>query len=306
MTPRVAAAPCSYGVFEFTIGRPGLPDGPALVEAIAEGGYAGTELGPPGYLGRGRETGRLLAEHDLQLVGSFLPLRFTREDAFAEDLHQLEAALDLLTEASEERERPVVVLSDGFDVPDRIRYAGAIEAHREVWLGERGRRLLYDNVHRAAERCRERGFTTTFHPHAGSYVESPREVGALLEHLDTALLGLCFDTGHCAFGGGDPLALLREAGELVNHVHFKDVDLELLARLHAEGKGLEEAWVAGVFCELGTGGARVDDCLQQLLANGYEAWIVVEQDRVLAEGESFDRALESAERNRSWLKERGL
>jgi inosose dehydratase len=306
MTPRVAAAPCSYGVFEITVGQAGLPDGPALVEAIAEAGYAGTELGPPGYLGRGHETGRLLAEHDLQLVGSFLPLRFTREDAFAEDLDELDATLGLLAEASEGRERPVAVLSDGFDDPARIRYAGAIEAHRETWLGERGQRLLIDNVHRAAERCRERGFTPTFHPHAGSYVESPREVHALLERMDTSVLGLCFDSGHCAFGGGDPLALLREAGELVNHVHFKDVDLALLARLHEAGKGLEDAWEAGVFCELGTGGARVDECLQQLLATGYDAWIVVEQDRVLAPGESFDRALESAERNRNWLKERGL
>ena len=34
MTPRVAAAPCSYGVFEITVGRPGLPDGPALVEVM--------------------------------------------------------------------------------------------------------------------------------------------------------------------------------------------------------------------------------------------------------------------------------
>ncbi|MDX6619560.1 MAG: inosose dehydratase, partial [Gaiellales bacterium] len=223
-----------------------------------------------------------------------------------EDLQELEGALDRLGEASEGRERPVVLLSDGFDEPDRVRYAGAIEAHREAWLGERRQRVLFDNAHRAAERCRERGFTAAFHPHAGSYVESPREVHALLEHLDTALLGLCFDTGHCAFGGGDPLALLREAGELVTHVHFKDVDLELLARLHRQGKGLEEAWAAGVFCELGTGGARVDDCLQQLLATGYDAWIVVEQDRVLAAGESFDRALESAQRNRDWLKERGL
>jgi inosose dehydratase len=128
----------------------------------------------------------------------------------------------------------------------------------------------------------------------------------LLERMDTSLLGLCFDTGHCAFGGGDPLALLREAGELVNHVHFKDVDLELLARLQKEGKGLEDAWEAGVFCPLGTGEARVDDCLRQLLASGYDAWIVVEQDRVLAPGEPFENALESAERNRAWLKERGL
>jgi inosose dehydratase len=306
MTPRIAAAPCSYGVFEITIGRAGLPDGPALVEMIAEGGYAGTELGPPGYLGEGRETGRLLAEHDLQLVGSFVPLRFSREDAFAEDLAELDVTLGILSAASDGREQPIVVLSDGFDEPDRIRYAGAIEAHRETWLGERGRRLLFDNVHRAAERCRERGFTTTFHPHAGSYIESPREVNALLEQMDTSMLGLCFDTGHCAFGGGDPLALLREAGEIVNHVHVKDVDRDLLARMHKQGKGLEDAWAAGVFCELGTGGARVDDCLQQLLANGYDAWIVVEQDRVLADGESFENALESAERNRNWLKERGL
>src|SRR5436305_755971 len=133
VAPRVAAAPVSYGVFEITVGRPGLPDGPALVEAMAA---------------------------------------------------------------------------------------------------------------------------------AGTYVESPREVEVLLERMDTSLLGLCFDTGHSAFGGGNPLALLRHAGELVNHVHFKDVDLELLARLHAEGKGLEEAWAAGVFCELGTGGAQVDECLE--------------------------------------------
>ena len=50
----------------------------------------------------------------------------------------------------------------------------------------------------------------------------------------------------------------------------------------------------------------MDECLQHLLAIGYDDWIVVEQDRILAPGESFERALESAERNRAWLRERGL
>jgi inosose dehydratase len=306
MTPRVAAAPVSYGVFEITLGRPGLPEGPALVEAMAEAGYAGTELGPPGYFGRGREVGELLAAHDLQLVGSFLPLRFSRSDGFAEDMRDLESTLDVLAEASEGRERPVVLLSDAFCEPERMQYAGAIEAHPEAWLGETRQRLLFDNAHRAAEHCRERGFVASFHPHAGTYIESPREVDALIAHMDTSLLGLCFDTGHSAFGGGDPLALLRETSAIVNHVHFKDVDLELLARLHKEGRGLEEAWAAGVFCALGTGGANVDECLKELLASGYEGWIVVEQDRVLAPGESFDTVFEAAEHNRAWLRERGV
>ena len=69
MTSPIAAAPVSYGVFEMTVGRPGLPDGPALIEAMADAGYAGSELGPPGYLGRGREVGELLAAYDMQLAG---------------------------------------------------------------------------------------------------------------------------------------------------------------------------------------------------------------------------------------------
>jgi inosose dehydratase len=306
MTPRVAAAPVSYGVFEMTVGRPGLPEGPALIEAMADAGYAGSELGPPGYLGRGREVGELLAAHDMQLAGSFLPLRFSREEGFAEDMRELESTLTVLTEAAEGRDQPVVLLSDAFCEPDRMRYAGAIEAHPESWLGERRQQLLFDNAHRAAEHCRERGFVTSFHPHAGTYIETPREVEALLENMDTSLLGLCFDTGHTAFGGGDPLALLGQARELVNHVHFKDVDLELLARLRQEGKGLEDAWTAGVFCALGTGGGQVGECLQELLAAGYDGWIVVEQDRVLAPDDPFDVVLEAAEHNRAWLRERGL
>src|SRR4051812_1774478 len=192
MTPRVAAAPVSYGVFEITADRTDLPAGPVLVEAMAAAGYAGTELGPPGYFGTGREVGQLLAAHDMQLVGSFLPLRFSRADGFAEDLRGLEATLAVLAEASEGRERPVVLLSDAFCEPDRMRYAGAIEAHPETWLGDARRQVLFDNAHRAASLCRERGFAASFHAHAGTYVESPREVDALLEHMDPSLLGLCF------------------------------------------------------------------------------------------------------------------
>jgi inosose dehydratase len=306
MTPRIAAAPCSYGVFEITVDSSGLPDGADLADAIASAGYAGTELGPPGYFGEGIEVAELLGSRRLELVGSFLPLRFSRAEHFGDDLGDLQAALSLLDAASDGRERPVILLSDAFCEPDRMRYAGAIEAHPETWLDEGRRQLLFDNVHRAAEVCRDREFVASFHPHVGTYVETPRELDALLEAMDVSLLGLCFDTGHSAFGGGDPLALLRASREIVNHVHFKDVDFELLARMHAEGKGLEDAWAEGVFCELGTGGAHVEECLDELLSGGYDRWIVVEQDRVLAPGEPLSVALEAAVRNRAWLRARGV
>ena len=89
-------------------------------------------------------------------------------------------------------------------------------------------------------------------------------------------------------------------------MHLKDVDVPLLARLHAEGAGLETAWEEGMFCRLGEGGADVDACLAELRRRGYDGWMVVEQDQVLRPGRTFEDAVESARANREWLRERGL
>ena len=54
MEAKVANAPCTYGAFEITIGLvPGVPEPDELLAAMAAAGYAGTELGPVGYLGTG-------------------------------------------------------------------------------------------------------------------------------------------------------------------------------------------------------------------------------------------------------------
>ena len=181
VAPRVAAAPVSYGVFEITVGRPGLPDGPALVEAIADAGYAGSELGPPGYFGRGREVGELLAAHDLELVGSFVPLRFSRDDGFAEDMLALEETLGVLARRRPRAaSNPSCCSPTGSASPTACATPAPSRHTPRRGSGERRQRLLFDNTHRAAERCRERGFVTSFHPHAGTYIETPREVEALL------------------------------------------------------------------------------------------------------------------------------
>jgi inosose dehydratase len=49
MSVRVANAPLSYGAFEMTVGTDfAVPDPEQVLSAIGEGGYAGTDLGPPG------------------------------------------------------------------------------------------------------------------------------------------------------------------------------------------------------------------------------------------------------------------
>jgi inosose dehydratase len=303
---RIASAPASFGVFSATVRRPGLPDGAGLAKIIAEAGYAGTELGPPSYFGEGGGIAELLGEHGLALAGALVPMRFSRRDAHEEDDELLDRTLATLELAAGGGALPVVLLADAVIEPDRIEYAGAIEERRESWLPEPRFATLLDAVHRAAERCSQRGFTAALLPHAGSYVETPREVARVAEAIDPALLGLCFDSAQSVLGGGDPLQLLLEYGELVRHVHLADLDLARLSAVRESGGSLMSVWESRVFTRLGTGGAQVAECVAELQRRSYDGWMVARQDRLPAADEPFAVAVDDAGANRAWLAERGL
>jgi inosose dehydratase len=261
---RVANAPVSYGAFELTVGvLPNVPGPDRVLDAIAAAGYAGTELGPPGYLGRGEELRERLASRSLNLAGAFVELRFGDGDYSA-----LEATLDLL---------------DGFD-------AKAVLCDR----GPRDGDVDLDGVRAAAELVRTRGFEPVFHHHMDTRVQTPAEIERLLAETD---VGLLIDTGHLAAAGGDPTTGLRAWRERVEHVHVKDVRLDALRT----ARNWNEAWRSGVFCELGRGDVDLAGFLAEL--DGYAGWLVVEQDWVPAPGEDAAAQIEAQARNRRWLVE---
>lgn len=305
-TIRVAAAPVSWGVFEKTEGDPRQMPPEALLDQMAAGGYAGTELGPPGYLGNGPMLQRRLADRRLSLVGAFLPQRFSRAEHAAEDRAAMLEVLDLLAAGQPDDVVPKAVLADASVEPDRMRWAGQIPDHPEAALPRERFGTLIDNLHRAGEAARERGFDPVLHFHAGSYVESAAEIHAVFDALDTSLVGMCLDTGHALFGGADPMELLAAFGDAVRHVHVKDCDLEVLAEVGRSGGGLMSAWDQGVFCRLGQGTANLEPFLAALRERGYTGWIVVEQDRFLKDEDTPEALLELHTANRRWLAERGF
>ena len=69
---RVGNAPVSWGVYEADRPNPPFAD---VLDGIARAGYAGTELGPYGYLPTTpRELGHELRSRGLALGSSFVPL----------------------------------------------------------------------------------------------------------------------------------------------------------------------------------------------------------------------------------------
>lgn len=297
---RIANAPCSWGALEFDL--PGAALGYAQVlDEMAETGYAGTELGDWGFMPTEPQAlGAALRARRLALVGAFVPVALARREAHAPGVASALRVARLLHDVA--GDEPLVVLADdNGSVEQRTRHAGRIAPDmglsRDQWA------CFAEGAMRVAEAVRaETGLRTVFHHHCAGYVETPTEIERLMELTDPAVLGLCLDTGHALYGGGDPLALLERYSERIWHVHWKDCDPRLVARAAARGWDYIEAVRQGVFCELGQGAVDFVAVRDALLATGYQGWIVVEQD-VLP---NMGSPKESARRNRGYIRKLGL
>ncbi len=301
-----ASAPVCFGVNEVLPPGAWMPQPEAVLDAIASLGYAGTELGPPGYLGSADQVRARLTERGLALVGAFLPLHFASAERFPADRVWLRDSLALMQAAAPPSSRPFAILAEGFDEPLRMRYAGRITEHPEAWLSEVRFRLQVDNLHRAAEDCRTAGLEPVLHHHAATYIETEGEIRRVLDALDPSLLGLCLDTGHARFGGADPVALVETYHELIRHVHLKDCSSAVIEANRRADQGFADLTAAGAFPELGQGDAGIALVVAALRRHDYSGWAVVEQDRYLFAGHKLDDVLEAQRHNRAYLRTLGI
>lgn len=295
MRARIGNAPISWGVCEIPGWGLQLPYERVLDEMQAAG-YEGTELGPWGFLPTDPGVlGQALRSRGLAMAAAFVPLRLKDPAAYAECEARVRATAALLQTLGA---RDILLADAG----DELRYqiAGRPDETRahglevQEWAGYAAR------LERLAQLCRfAYGLTPSFHSHGGTYIEHPDEIRTLLDRTDPHLLKFCLDTGHVAFGGGDPIAVARAYATRLGYIHLKDIDLPRLRGLLAEGKDYVAAAQRDVFVELGRGSLDLRALFDALAAAGYEGWIIVEQDCVVQTGTD---TLGSARRSREYLR----
>ena len=272
---RVANAPCSWGVIENVAGeRSGYA---WVIDEIHETGYAGTELGDWGFMPTDPATLRHeLDTRDLALLASWVSVFLHDPNRIAESEAACVRTARLLAEVGGPQDF-IVLGNDPYGDPMRTKYAGRITP--EQGMSEAQWETFTAAANRIAQSVkRETGLRTVFHHHIGTWVETPDETATFLRMTDPALVGLCFDTGHYSFGGGDPVEGLRMHAERVWHVHFKDHQPHVAAQSRREGWDGIDSVAHGVFCELGRGDVDFPGVLQVLNGMDYDGCIVVEQD----------------------------
>jgi inosose dehydratase len=260
---RLAGAPISWGVCEVPNWGLMLPPERVLREMAALGLRA-TELGPVGYLPLEAQALRaLLNRHKLRLVAAFVPL-VLHEPSADEARGDANRMAALLAAARAEVFVAAVVVDQA--------WSPRIELSDAQWERVTSRLAEVEEIVGA------HGLTLALHPHAGTLVELAEDIGRVLATSD---VGWCFDSGHLLIGGVEPAAFVREHAERIVHVHLKDVDAALAARVRAGELSLVAATQAGLFRPLGQGDSGIEEVVRLLDRSGYERWLVLEQDTAI-------------------------
>jgi len=233
---------------------------------MREVGLMATELGPEGFLpSEPAAMARVLSEHGLQAVGGFTPLLLHVSG------HDPVPEVDRILDGYFASGAQVLVLSA---VTGSAGYDTRLELDKAGW-----QRLL-SNLDRVAELAADRRARAVLHPHVGTMIEKGDDVQQV---LDGSSISLCLDTGHLLIGGTDPAELARQAPERIAHLHLKDVDSAIAARVQSGQLSYSEAVKLRMYRPLGQGDVDVPAIIGHLWAHGYGGWYTLEQDTILTE-----------------------
>jgi inosose dehydratase len=291
---KIANAPCSWGVIENIEGERGQYR--RVLDEMQQSGYSGTELGDWGFMPT--DPAQLtdeLAQRQLQMLGSWVSVKLHDANEHTNSIADAVRTAKLLAQVGGQ-DAKIVLGNDPYADPMRTKYAGRITP--EMGMSEDQWRVFVQGADAVARSVMdETGLRTVFHHHIGTWIETPAETQRLMELTDPSILGLCFDTGHWSFAGGDPVSGVHQLADRIWHVHFKDHDPEVARQSREQGWDGPTSVGHGIFCELGKGDVDFPAVRAALDEIGYSGWIVVEQDILPGMGTPF----ESAKRNREYL-----
>ena len=300
MAIQVANAPISWGIMEH-VEYPKEYPYTRVLDELTEAGYRGTELGPYGFLPA--DAGILrkeLEKRSLTLCSAFIDLELGNAAAHKEAFEDLERSAKLISAAGAK----LLILSDRI-TPDRNAVSGRrAEANALSWT-EPQWKLATQAIGEIIERCKAMGLRVAFHHHAGGHVETPEETDRLLSLFPADQLGLCLDTGHYVYGGGDAIAFLEKQVARVWCVHLKDVYDKKIDEARRARMNFHEAVRHGIFAPVGKGSIDFSRVLSLLKTGSFNGWVVVEAD-VLPGGVGADAPLANAVSGREYLRKLGI
>jgi len=268
-----ACAPDSWGVLDYP-GPSWNQSYESMLDQMVEAGYTGTELGPYGFFPTDPEILKpQLEKRKLKLLGSFVPVVLSDEASGAVAMERIRKVGHLLSSLN----APFLVLADD-QSNDRNHISGRVPKSGEAGLTAAQWKNVGKVVEQAAKVSSDFGLNLVFHPHVATYIETPQECERFFHETSHTGVGLCLDTGHCEYGGGNCAVEADKFKSVLRLVHIKDLDKRILEQARKKKSTFEEAIKGRIFTIVGEGSIDFPEFFRVLEKNNYAGWMVIEQD----------------------------
>lgn len=268
-----ACAPDSWGVLDYP-GPSWNQSYEKMLDEMVWAGYTGTELGPYGFFPTDSAVLKpQLDKRKLNLLGSFVPVVLSDPASAGIAVEHIRKVGNLLAALK----APFLVLADA-QSDERNRISGRVPRDGSAALTAAQWKNVAHVVEEAAKVSAEFGLDLVFHPHVATYVETPEECECFFDVTSHTGIGLCLDTGHCDYGGGDSITEAGKFASVLRFLHIKDVDTKVLAEARRKQLTFEEAIEEKVFTIIGQGSIDFPALFRLLDKNNYSGWMVIEQD----------------------------
>lgn len=163
--------------------------------------------------------------------------------------------------------------------------------HKYV-LNEEEWAVLCDGLNKLGKIAKEEyGISLTFHHHMGTVVQSAEETAKLMEGTDPEYVSLLFDSGHFAYCGEDPVAMVTKYVDRIKHVHLKDIRPDVVAEVKAKDLSFLAGVRAGAFTIPGDGCVDFPSIFRVLEEADYTGYMVVEAEQDPAKANPLEYAM---------------
>lgn len=160
-------------------------------------------------------------------------------------------------------------------------------------LNESQWRVLAEGLNKLGKIAVENDMMIVYHHHMTTTVQTAAEVDKLMELTNPKYVNLIFDTGHLAFSGDDPVAVLDKHFDRIKHIHLKNIRKDVVEKCRTERLSFLDSVLEGAFTVPGDPEGCVDfpAVFKILEEREYKGWLVVEAEQDPYKYNPFDYAV---------------
>ncbi|WP_080872635.1 sugar phosphate isomerase/epimerase family protein [Oceanobacillus timonensis] len=218
-----------------------------IIDVVSNSGFKGLDIQAP-LLGKYKDNPELFKEKleskGVELAAITVPFNWDGDEESIEEKEKADFYIDFL------KNFPGAIMN----LPSRV------GPNRDNLLVRQ--KQIIKSANAVGKRAFNNGVIASFHPASPqtSYFRTADDYKVLFEGLDTDYIGYTPDCGHIKAGGMEPFDIVKDNLSIIRHVHFKDCSNKY-------------EWK-----KMGTGDIDYPAIVQFLYNNGYNGWIMVEEE----------------------------